>query len=599
MRGSFGFAAAWGGGGGVGLGGGGGGAAEERGVVVVVVCTRRGAFMADAVVGALRGYLAAVYPASHARLSALDSEELRHRFEALDYYYSTSEAALSSVRPQLSAPLQQLSTASSALPYIPAGAYYRALGHAPLDGGRFNAIQWGSYDRHQLPVELLSAALARDRVPRFHSSFGARIGPQPSWTSPLAVVRYVHYPSGLERDEALQEPLSARRRHVDHRTLRKAPIVSADAYLFDVANSSRVVRLRQLRDGDMVEVELWGGLLNADECPPICGTWANIWQGTGVFMRVRHPFVTLNKATALVEMFAALGERNATGLVDLLDLVGATERVREMRKRHPRATLADCLSAYMLSVLPRAGGHRDPAFGQLVASWEQFALRSPPQRVVQHALRLGSAASVSTFSSARRFALHWTFGINGKGRNTPFWRGSPVGPDGLISTLACVLGHQTVVLAASSNDNGLLHQELVDFELPEPLGWPSVKGRRTNDARWCLSQPFRFVRDDAKRGSKAQTLRRLRMLQHWRYAQKFRLPTDPGGAADQPTAPCDITFGSGADGGAGELSACRGPKVRVPRPTAGRACYAWCNGTLSSVLADVSLGHVRYNAGAT
>jgi hypothetical protein len=33
--------------------------------------------------------------------------------------------------------------------------------------------------------------------------------------------------------------------------------------------------------------------------------------------------------------------------------------------------------------------------------------------------------------------------------------------------------------------------------------------------------------------------------------------------------------------------------VRVPRPTASKACWAWCNGTMSIALASASLGHVR------
>ena len=41
------------------------------------------------------------------------------------------------------------------------------------------------------------------------------------------------------------------------------------------------------------------------------------------------------------------------------------------------------------------------------------------------------------------------------------------GIDKLLTTLACMLSKGSIVLAASSNDNGLLHQEMVDFELPE------------------------------------------------------------------------------------------------------------------------------------
>ena len=139
----------------------------------------------------------------------------------------------------------------------------------------------------------------------------------------------------------------------------------------------------------------------------------------------------------------------------------------------------------------------------------------------------------------------------------------------------------------------LLHQELVDFELPEPLGWPAVREASTNDPHWCIAQPFAFVGEDAQRGPSAQAMRRQQMLQFWRDTGKFRLPTDPGGAPDQPTRPCQVSFGKSS--AEGSLSACRGPKVRVPRPTAAMACFAWCNGTLSErTLARASLGHVRF-----
>jgi hypothetical protein len=557
--------------------------------------------MSTSAADAVRSYLESVYPAAKQRLQLLNEQQLLRHFESLDYFYSTSEATLSSLRPHPNM-LRISSGIGAALPYLPAGAFYHAVGHAPLDGGRFNAIQWGSYDRHTHPVKLLPSMLALDKSSKFYSSFGARIGPQPSWTSPAAIVRYVHYPSGLEQPP--QTMLHAANLHT--RALRKAPISSIHAYPFDVVNAARVLRFSELRDGDLLEVELWGGLLNADECPPICGTWANLWSGTGLFLKVSYPFVSLSKATALLELFAALAARNATGLESVVDLVGARARVQAMRTRDASSSVADCLGAYMLSMLPRAGGHRDPSFSALAQRWETFAARSTPRDLVSKTLHLVGQGNVGNtavlpFTQAQRFAIHWTFGINGKGRNTPFWRSSPIGPDGLLATLACMLGHKTVVLTAAANDNGLLHQELVDFEVPEPLGWPSpIGGRPTNDAHWCLAQPFAFVQSDAERGAQAQRLRRLQMQSFWRQIGKFRLPTDLEGAPGRPSLPCDISFGSVHDpdnsAGAGELGACRGPKVRVPRPSAAKSCWAWCNGTAASMLSELSLGHVRHNA---
>lgn len=552
--------------------------------------------MADAV----REYFAQVYPAVQ-QVRGLDVPELLRLFDRLDYFYSASGSAVSSLRPHVDM-LRISELARVQLPYLPPGAYYRATGHVPLDGGRFNAIQWGSFERHQQPVEVLPSllpALYGKGVTHFHSSFGARVGPQPSWTSPLAIVRYVHYPSGLQTSHEATSDAVQRRR-----IIRKASLNSDNSSYADVANRRKILILKQLRDGDGVEVELWGGLLGDDECPPICGTWANIWQGTGVLLRVRRPFVSLSKATALVEMFATLGARNATGLQELISALRAHKHVNSICSRYPSASAADCLAASMLSILPKVGGHRDPAFGMLAQQWEAFASRSRPQDVVRYVLQLISSDGMPSppFTAAQRFALHWTFGIMGKGRNTPFWRSSPFGPDGLLAALACILGHQTVILAASANDNGLLHQELVDFELPEPLGWPAPADKlQTNDVQWCFTQPFGFVKADAQRGVRAQSLRRLQMLQYWRQTGKFRLPTQLNGTASQPTVPCDIAFGREGlnDGGAGELNACRGPKIRVPRPVGGKTCYAWCNGTMSHILSQVSLAHVRYHAGPT
>ena len=58
----------------------------------------------------------------------------------------------------------------------------------------------------------------------------------------------------------------------------------------------------------------WGGWLTTN-CPPICGLWGLVWAGSGVLMRVSRPFVSLNKATAVLDMLEALGRRNATAAV--------------------------------------------------------------------------------------------------------------------------------------------------------------------------------------------------------------------------------------------------------------------------------------------
>ena len=58
---------------------------------------------------------------------------------------------------------------------------------------------------------------------------------------------------------------------------------------------------------------------------------------------------------------------------------------------------------------------------------------------------------------SHRLALHWIYSICGVG---PLYARTGLGWDAMLATLACALGYKTVVLAASPNDNGLLHQEV-------------------------------------------------------------------------------------------------------------------------------------------
>ena len=237
---------------------------------------------------AVHAYLAAVYPAALDVLASLGPRQLIRRFDALDYFYSCSAAALSSLQPPMDSAHKKFLCSTAGLPYIPHGAYYRANGALPLDSGRLNVVLWSSFDRHLRPVHVLRDATS---AVGFHSSFGARVGPQPSWTSPLAIVRYVHHPSGLlvENPESPTTASGAQRKAA-LKAHGSSP-ANGMAHPFTVANGTRFSAWKQLRDGDAVEIEQWGGLLNAEECPPICGLWANVWHGTGVMLRVRRPFV--------------------------------------------------------------------------------------------------------------------------------------------------------------------------------------------------------------------------------------------------------------------------------------------------------------------
>ena len=563
-------------------------------------------------VASVRAYLDAVYPAAAASLARLYPHELVRLYDSLDYYYTFSPNARSTIRPLHTIDLHRWPV----LPYLPMGAYYQARGRIPLDRGRLNAIMWGSFHRHAEPVSLVPRRRSSEQVEDFRSSFGARLGPQPSWTSPFAIVRYVHFPNGLELWPPSLHPTKAHASSsngffdvsLDLQHSRRN-VFNASVHAGDDANSASasklphmlalrvdtISRLRHLRDGDFVEVEQWGGMLGAEECPPICGLWANIWRGTGVMLRVSQPFVSLSKATAIVQMIERVSARNTSAFTELLDQLRAAAPVRAQQDRHPTAPLWTCLVAYVFSKLPCAGAMRGEQYDSIASRWSEIARRSAPEAIAQWVLQLGSASSEQPFSSGERFALYWTMAICGKGqKSTPFWAESPVGPDGLLGALACILGHRTIVLLASANDNGLLHQELVDFELPSPHGWQSPQSGVTNDVRYCLTlQSFAFVAEDQRSGAEAKVQRRRQMLEFWRMSGKFAVPTDPTTLitrASAPVVPCQISFGNGT--ASGTLLACTGPKRRT-QPTATKACWAHCNGTLSrTVLAAASLGHM-------
>ena len=179
--------------------------------------------------------------------------------------------------------------------------------------------------------------------------------------------------------------------------------------------------------------------------------------------------------------------------------------------------------------------------------------------------------------------------------------------------------HQTVVLAASSNDNGLLHQELVDFQLPPGLGWTtrgaasgaaagtgtssgaaSGAGARTNDVSMCLD-PFPWIGADRRAGRAAEVTRRVQLHQFWKASAKFQLPTRVPAegavlsAGLRAAAPCALRFGSESGPPEGDFEQCRYsfPQGERTAPSLSKGCWAWCEGTLSSSNARVSLVQTR------
>ena len=182
----------------------------------------------------------------------------------------------------------------------------------------------------------------------------------------------------------------------------------------------------------------------------------------------------------------------------------------------------------------------------------------------------------------------------------------------LLALLACLLGHHTLVIAASPNDNGLLHQELVDFELPPRHGWQSraASTSQLNALRHC-ERCLDIFQADRFQGVRATQARRRELHNFWlnatRHGPKFVLPRQVRAAmrdasvSSTPLSPagsCELRFGTSVAEAAGVVDACQlTARDEDSRPTADKACWAWCNGTLSAhALASTSLGHVRFRA---
>lgn len=313
--------------------------------------------------------------------------------------------------------------------------------------------------------------------------------------------------------------------------------------------------------------------------------------------------MTLNKGTAVVEMLQSLGRRNESALRELSDaLPDALAALSaefgidpiwqlpsaECLKLHPESSLADCASAAVLSQEPCVGVSPEaPELQAPMRAWLTFANNTTPNEVVDAFAKLPLSSSMSlgstVLSAADRYAIFWQFGVCGWGS---------IGWDRMLATLACVLGHQTVVLAAASNDNGLLHQELADFE--RPGGWQASSNDRkqssTNDVRRCVAL------SDVKGAPH-------KIPPYWVSSRKFvAAPSRVDGQTVEAPSECSLSFGNG---GLHTLAtdACKltgqEDSVKASFPTDALRCWAWCNQTMSQSLATLSLMHVDRGADAS
>lgn len=118
----------------------------------------------------------------------------------------------------------------------------------------------------------------------------------------------------------------------------------------------------RFQDGELIEIEQWGGWTAAD-CPPICGLWGNVWKGTGLLMRVTRPFASLSKITAIVEMALELGRRDDSVLSQLVTAMKIDADVALVHAKYPESSLAECF-AYCLLTMQHPCEGADPR-GQL------------------------------------------------------------------------------------------------------------------------------------------------------------------------------------------------------------------------------------------
>lgn len=364
-------------------------------------------------------YLSAVYPAAAPRLRTLGDAKLRALFESLDYYYACDPARSASyTRMPACAAVEALGLRSHELPplpYVPPGTFYRV--QEPI-----RLTESGSFTRFTKPVFLVSASRTTS-ASNFYSSWHARVGPAPSWTSPAAILRYVWAPNGLRPAELGTR--AGGRTSTPHRATSGPALLHPPT----AGNSARWAALAALRDGDWLEVEQYGGPM-WNLCPDKCGLWANIWRGTGVYMRVRQPFVSYSKMTAIVEMAEAVEARGgAHHLQRLVKALGLSQQAHAGRSFQPdaghAAVLVHALVSYAVSSAgapcTASDGYEEVLRPLLSQSWVASASSMRPDDVVSALKLRGMHGNTST-----AYAMHWLFGSCGVGvwvRTGGIWAG--------------------------------------------------------------------------------------------------------------------------------------------------------------------------------
>ena len=74
-----------------------------------------------------------------------------------------------------------------------------------------------------------------------------------------------------------------------------------------------------------------------DARPPVCGTWANIWTGTGVFLKLDRPVVAPTRLAAVVELVTRIASvAGGAAILDVLSPRGPRPQTSEGVPRRRR-----------------------------------------------------------------------------------------------------------------------------------------------------------------------------------------------------------------------------------------------------------------------
>ena len=220
----------------------------------------------DFTLAATRSYLRWVYPGAH-------FSEPHRTFASIDLFY--------------------VRDGPSCLPYVPPGAFFEAPDH--LVG---SLMPGASPTRYTRMLRQVDATINGSQLACFQSGVTGRHGPQPAWTPHTVLTRYVLYPAGM--------CVGATRRSVP----------SDACASFDLRGSPPIDELFALRDGDRLEVTQYGGWLTPGR-ESGNGLWANVWRGSGIFVRLAAPFVTLCKLGGLVDLLLALHRADASAWIEV------------------------------------------------------------------------------------------------------------------------------------------------------------------------------------------------------------------------------------------------------------------------------------------